>query len=197
MTQLESVLRAAIAALDDAGVPFALIGGLAVSVRTEPRFTRDADLAVAVADDPEAEAVVRQFQTVGFGVSALVEQNATGRLATVRLAPMAAPDGGVIDLLFASSGVEPEVVSAAEPIEILPSLVVPVARVGHLIALKLLARDDLTRPQDIADLRALLRHVSPTELTLARDAIALITSRGFNRGRDLSAALDDAGLGRV
>jgi hypothetical protein len=153
MTQLESVLRAAIAALDDAGV--------------------------------------------GFGVSALVEQNATGRLATVRLAPADAPEGGVIVLLFASSGVEPEIVSAAEPIEILPSLVVPVARVGHLIALKLLARDDVTRPQDTVDLRALLRCASPAELTLARDAIALITSRGFNRGRDLSAALDDVGLGLV
>jgi len=47
MTQLESVLRRAVADLGDAGARFALVGGLAISVRTEPRFTRDADLVVA------------------------------------------------------------------------------------------------------------------------------------------------------
>jgi hypothetical protein len=34
---------------------FALVGGLAVSVRAEVRFTRDVDLVVLVADDSEAE----------------------------------------------------------------------------------------------------------------------------------------------
>lgn len=190
MTQLEAVLRSAVAALAGADTSFALIGGLAVSVRTEPRFTRDADLAVAVANDAEAEDVVRQCQATGFGVHAVIEQTATGRLATVRLTPTADRDGAVIDLLFASSGVEPEIVAAAERIEILPSLEIPVARAGHLIALKLLARDDVDRPQDIADLRALLRHVSPDDLTLARAAIRLMTSRGCHRGRDLEAALN-------
>ena len=33
----------------------ALVGGIAVSTRTEPRFTRDLDFAVAVADDAAAE----------------------------------------------------------------------------------------------------------------------------------------------
>ncbi len=37
------------------GLRWALIGGLAVAVRAEPRFTRDVDLAVAVADDRELE----------------------------------------------------------------------------------------------------------------------------------------------
>jgi hypothetical protein len=39
-------------------VSFALVGGLAVSIRTEPRFTRDADLAVALANDAEVEALI-------------------------------------------------------------------------------------------------------------------------------------------
>jgi hypothetical protein len=42
--------------LQRASVPFALVGGLAVSVHVEPRFTRDIDLAVAVAGDAKAEA---------------------------------------------------------------------------------------------------------------------------------------------
>ncbi len=191
MTQLESVLRRAVANLVDAGARIALVGGLAVSVRTEPRFTRDADLVVAVADDREAEHLVRQLQSDGYGVTALIEQEALRRLATVRLKPPHSADVSVIDLLFASSGIEAEIVADAEPIELLPSLTVPVARVGHLIALKVLARDDLERPQDLIDLRALLKDAAPADLELARHAITLITSRGYHRERDLARALDD------
>jgi hypothetical protein len=36
----------------------ALIGGIAVSARTEPRSTRDVDLAVAVGSDAEAEGLL-------------------------------------------------------------------------------------------------------------------------------------------
>jgi len=191
MTQLESVLRRAVASLVDAGARIALVGGLAVSVRTEPRFTRDADLVVAVADDREAENLVRQLQSDGYGVTALIEQEALRRLATVRLKPPQSADVSVIDLLFASSGIEAEIVADAELIELLPALTVPVARVGHLIALKVLARDDLERPQDLIDLRALLKDAAPADLELARHAITLITSRGYHRDRDLARALDD------
>ncbi|MBL8899776.1 MAG: hypothetical protein JNM84_19250 [Planctomycetes bacterium] len=49
---------------------FALVGGLAVSVRCEPRFTRDLDLAVAVASDLEAEALVREWIRGGYRILA-------------------------------------------------------------------------------------------------------------------------------
>jgi hypothetical protein len=57
-TKLE---RALAAAADDIAAErkrFALVGGLAVSVRAEVRFTRDVDLAVAVENDAEAESLV-------------------------------------------------------------------------------------------------------------------------------------------
>ena len=57
----------------------------------------------------------------------------------------------VIHLLFASSGIEPEVVAEAEPIELLPNLTIGVARTGHLIALKVLSRDDVRRPRAVPD----------------------------------------------
>ena len=44
MTSFEAALREVTGHLGKAGVRFALVGGLAVSARTEPRFTRDADL---------------------------------------------------------------------------------------------------------------------------------------------------------
>lgn len=189
MTSLESARRQIAAELREADVSFAVVGGLAVSVRTEPRFTRDADLAVALADDAEAEALIRQLVSGGYRIAATVEQAAVGRLATVRLSATGEDHTPVIDLLFASSGIESEVVAEAEPIELLPDLTLGVARTGHLVALKVLSRDDVERPQDLVDLRALLRTASPIELVRARESVALITERGFHRGRNLVAEI--------
>ena len=65
-----------------------------------------------------------------------------------------------------------------------------VARTGHLIALKVLSRDDVTRPQDLGDLRALLRVAPPAELARARDSLALIAARGYHRGRELMSEMN-------
>lgn len=190
MTSLEAALRQIAADLTRAHASFALIGGLAVSVRTEPRFTRDADLAVALASDVEAEALIRQLRAHDYHIESIVEQDAVGRLATVRLTRSTDLQPPVVDLLFASSGIEPEVVAEAEPIELLPNLTIRVARTSHLIALKVLSRDDLRRPQDLVDLRALLRVASSAELVRARQSLALIAARGYHRGRDLMSEMD-------
>ncbi len=190
LTRVEAALARAARDLDELGRRWALLGGLAVSARSEPRFTRDADLAVMVTDDRDAERLALSLQNRGYCVVSAVEQEATGRLATVRLAPPGETERGVVvDLLFASSGIEPEIVPAAEPLEILPGLRVPVAQLGHLLALKVLARDDRTRPQDRSDINALLSNADATAVTLARDALRLVTDRGFNPGRDLLADL--------
>jgi hypothetical protein len=148
---------------------------------------------VLVADDPDAEAPARDLQTAGWHVVAAVEQNVAGRFAAVRLALAAEDEGGaVVDLLFASSGIEPEVVVAADRIEAVPGLAVPIARLGHLIALKVLARDDRNRPQDRVDLAALLTRADPAALNEARVSLDLIARRGFARGRDLLAGLTAA-----
>lgn len=192
VSSLESALRRLCVDLLAAKVRFALIGGLAVSVRTEPRFTRDADVTVALRDDEEAEALVYRLQQHGYTVVATVEQEAVDRLATVRLQP---PEGGntgiLLDLLFASSGIESEIVDDAEDLEVLPELHIPVARTEHLIALKVLSRDDRNRPQDIVDLRALSKRASKKEIERTKNALELIESRGFHRSRPLLSMLED------
>jgi hypothetical protein len=193
LSRAEAVLRRIVADLRDLGRRFALVGGLAVSARTEPRLTRDADLAVLVADDQDAETLVRDLQPRGWRVVAAIEQNVAGRLAAVRLALAAEDEGGaVVDLLFASSGIEAEIVGAADRIEAVPGFAVPVARLGHLIALKVLARDDRARPQDRVDLAALLTRAGAAALSDARASLELVTGRGFARGRDLLAGLTAA-----
>lgn len=190
LINLEGSLRRRVADLNDLDVGFALVGGLAVSVRAEPRLTRDADFAVSVANDSEAEGVVRHLAAVGYVPGTIVEQEATGRLATIRITHDEDP-GVVTDLLFASSGIEPEIVEAAERIEVLAGLVAPVATIGHLIAMKLLARDDRRRPADADDLRALGEIADDDAWMMARAAVQTISERGYDRGRDLAAAVED------
>ena len=191
-SQLENILRRARRDLGSLGASGALVGGLAVSSRTEPRFTRDVDLAISVSTDAEAESLVLRLQQRGYRTHALVEQKARERLATIRLVP---PDGRdpetILDLLFSSSGIEPEIVSQAESLEVFPGLWIPVARIGHLVVLKLLARDDARRPQDSLDLRSLSSVVTDSEAQVAREAAHLIQERGYGRGRDLLQALED------
>ena len=187
---IEAALRRTASLLDLVPIGWALVGGFAVSARAEPRFTRDIDICVVVDDDSGAERVVAALADRGYVLHTLVEQDAVGRLATVRMSTIGGGAAGVVvDLLFASSGVEAEVVAAAERLEILPGLTVPVARAGHLAVLKLLARDDATRPQDVADLLALRPVLSARDLQYAEEAARLIVERGYGRGRDLITSL--------
>ena len=188
LTRVEAALRRIQADLSELGLRWALVGGFAVSARAVPRFTRDLDLAVAVPHDKAAEALVASLVARGYAVVAVVEQTAVSRLATVRLVPPGESEQGVVvDLLFASSGIEVEIVAAADTIEVMPSLMVPVAKAGHLLALKVLSRDDAERPQDAADIRALLDGLSNEEECLATEAAMLIRDRGFSRSREIVA----------
>ncbi len=181
MTELGAQLESAARLLRDAGLGFAVVGGLAVSARTEPRFTRDVDLAVAVPDDSAVDRLILLATHRGYRAFSLLQHDVAKRIATVRLRS----DRGVLDLLFASSGIEAEVVRDAEDLELLPGVHAPVARVPHLIAQKLLSRDDRSRPQDIGDLTRLLDVATKAELDEARGLVELIEARGFNRKRPL------------
>ena len=170
---------------------FALVGGLAVSAWTDPRFTRDIDLAVAVGDDAAAEAVVASLSPSLRPLS-VVEHEGLGRLAMVRMASAVPGDEHgtpVVDLLFASSGIEAEIVAAAVPIEVLPDVIVPLATVGHLLAMKVLATDDRRR-LDQQDIVNLLDVATSADLDVARAGVRLITERGAHRDRDLPTALE-------
>lgn len=165
--------------LDALGARYALIGGLAVGARAEPRYTRDVD--VAVAGDEEAERLLHRMTSNGYTVEVVVEQTRTTRLATARLRHRKDP-GIFIDLLFASSGIESELVAAAERIAYRPGTRFPVASVGHLIALKLLSESDM-RLQDRIDLRLLAAVATDADWSTAEAAVRLIRLRGYHRGR--------------
>jgi Nucleotidyl transferase AbiEii toxin, Type IV TA system len=181
-----AALEEAAAALGAQGRGFALIGGLAVSVRGEVRFTRDVDLAVVVQDDADAETLIFQLRDAGMRVVATVEHQTQHRLATARLE---SKSGIVVDLMFASTGIEAEIVGRATPLQVGALDALAVARAEELLAMKVLSeRPD--RPQDAMDIRGLLAFVPELDLAAVRDNLALIESRGYAREQDLKAKLD-------
>ena len=129
------------------GRRFALVGGLAVSLRAEVRFTRDVDVAVLVTDDEEAEGLIFDLQKDGYQPIATVEHELRARLSTVRLLSKV---GIKVDLLFASAGIEREIVDRATVVEINKSTRMPVASSEELIAMKVLSMTN-QRPQDRMD----------------------------------------------
>jgi hypothetical protein len=104
VTSVESALRGAAADLKAIGVRWALVGGLAVSARSTPRFTKDLDFAVAVGNDAEAEDVVHRLRGRNYRPVEVLEQDYVERLSGVRLEGRGSDV--VVDLLFASSGIE-------------------------------------------------------------------------------------------
>ncbi len=185
MTAVERELVAFLAAVPEE-FPLALVGGVAVSIRTEPRFTRDLDFAVGVVDEAAAARLVFELRASGYAPEMVLQHRRQERLSTVRLRRR--PRAPLIDLLFASSGIESEIVQEAEAMEVTPGLHAPVARTGHLLAMKVLAQDD-ARPQDSLDLQALAAVADDREWARALEAARLIVQRGHSREKDLTSAL--------
>lgn len=179
--KLDQALTDAINVLQTAGRSFAVVGGLAASVRGEVRFTRDVDLAVSVQSDEDAENVVHEFVRAGWVVLATVEQDAQKRMATARLR---GSSNVVCDLIFATTGIEPEIVAAAEPVAILRDLVVPTATAESLLAMKVLSATE-KRVRDIADIQALLANSTRIDAFRVERLLELIEARGYARGQDL------------
>lgn len=185
---LEFHSRRAIKLLSGLGVRFAVVGGIAVSFRALERLTKDLDLAVAVEDDVSAQNVVREFSQLGYLIDDVLEHDVANRMATVRMVSQG-DNPMYVDLLFASSGIEEEIVETAEEARVFSDVTVHVATTSALIALKVLSAR-ASRMRDIVDLQSLFEVASPQDLTEARRLLDLITERRFNRNKDLQKDLD-------
>lgn len=185
---LGSAIEKVVLWLNSNGVAYALVGGLAVSFRASERATKDIDLALATKSDLESEQVIRAFQTLGFHPTILLENKTKKIISTVRLISDEYP-GVYLDLLFAASGIEQEVVTSADLVEILPSLSVRLASRSALIAMKVLSSTSKHRKQDVIDLDNLCVAATTEEIVEAKRLVSLIEARGFSQGRDLTVLL--------
>jgi hypothetical protein len=139
-------LRSVLAALDQARVDYALVGGLAVAVWGAPRATKDIDVLVQPADLPRAMASVR---ACGFTLEALPMEFKDG--TTMKRVSKVDTTGNLmtVDFILVDHNLE----TAWESRTRLPlgdEQVVVISR-ESLIAMKALA----ARPQDLADIQNL------------------------------------------
>lgn len=170
------------------GLRWALVGGFAVILRAESRSTHDLDIVLAVSGEREADKAILGLRLRGYGdhpkQPMLLKD---GRVLGVRLlSPQLDEDErAIVDVLTDCAGIDQEIVAAAEALEVLPNVFIPVAQPEHLIALKILAG----RPQDLEDIRVLFREVGTAKLQAVHQALELIEVRGFSEGKDLPAEL--------
>jgi len=181
--RLLASLRKAITALEDEGIPFAVVGGLAVGVRAEPRITRDIDLVVPVADDAEGEAKLLVLQRRGFAIESVFERKG-GRLSTVRTRHPVAPEV-LVDFLLSNCLIEAEIVEQAGREVVAHGAECLVAQSWHLLAMKVLAN----RKKDQADIQLLIEGGTKATVRKAREALDLMQKRGAAPGRNLEAEL--------
>jgi len=170
-------------------VEFAVVGGIAVSLRTIERFTKDVDFAISVSSDSEAESIVNALRSAGLRIAMFLDKD-DGGLMTVRL-KTGDDYETYVDLLFATSGIENEVVASATSSEVFPGFIDRVATLPSLIAMKVLSADWKIRPQDVLDIQNLLSEASDADIAESRELLNLITERGYNREKDLQADLDN------
>lgn len=184
---LAGVLAELVDRLHERGSCFALVGGLAASLRGEVRFTRDIDIAVAVTDDSEAEQLVHWLSQKGFAPIATVEHEVNGRLATARLQHQSAV---VCDLIFATCGIEHEIVTGAGTETIFGGTLIPTATAEALLAMKVLSATP-RRPADLGDILAIAKANPTFDEALVREYLTLIGNRGFARRQDLLMKWED------
>jgi Uncharacterised nucleotidyltransferase len=93
---LHAEFRGIVKALDAAGVAYALVGGLAVSIYAAPRATEDVDLLLAREDLPRA---VERLASLGFRPAGAPMSVAAGRLDIQRVIKIDGSDLVPVDLI--------------------------------------------------------------------------------------------------
>jgi len=139
-------LRAVLDSLDQAGVDYALIGGLAVAVWGSPRATKDIDLLIQPADLPRA---MQALRAAGFTLEAQPMEFKDG--TNLQRVSKIDPSGNLmtVDLMLVDGNLAPAWASRAR-LPLRDRQVSVISR-DALIAMKALA----ARPQDLADIQSL------------------------------------------
>jgi len=161
--RLEKALSALTAALDTTGVPWMVIGGIAVIARGVRRFTTDIDAAVrgdGLAIAPLLRALAKQK------IVPRIDDAARFAAANLVLLLEHAPSGVELDVSLAWTDFEHEAIASAE---VAPFGVVkaPMARPEDLVVFKAIAG----RGKDVEDATALLVLYPKLDLGRIRDRV--------------------------
>jgi hypothetical protein len=177
---LQVTLADAAAFLEKEGIAYALVGGMAVSLRGQPRVTADVDMVIAIDVDRALALVGRlgqsKFQPLFDGIEEVIER--------AFILPLRHRSTHVkLDLAIGLSGFERQSIARAQPVEVAGSQI-SVATAEDLLVMKVLAG----RPQDEQDIAGL---VNAQGERLDWDyCLAVATELGESLGQDLAGRIN-------
>lgn len=179
--------------LNAAGIRWCLVGGLGASVYAEPRTTKDIDVVVALDSDQDLEHLKAFLASRGYHSPAiLMHTQPTRRMGWRLLLDSPRGNGVPLDILSNACGIEHQITKQAVKLEVLRGVWLPVAALGHLIAMKVVSQHDPSRLQDRVDLLALLKVAQPDDIAIAQDALSEIARAGYSNNRNLVEELERA-----
>ena len=143
-------------------VPYALIGGIAVSLQADPRYTQDIDAVVWTDDSSWPELVA---SAVRFGIRARVD-DVLAFAARSRVLLLVHESGVPLDVSCGALPFEQVLVESAVVLDA-GGFLVRVARPADLLVMKAVAG----RPRDHADIESLLRADPELDVGAARRVI--------------------------
>jgi hypothetical protein len=173
---VRAVLLEIHAALREARIAHALIGGLALAAHGSSRATVDVDF---LAEGRRADDIDSLLQARGY--ACLQRNEFVGNYASER------PERGRVDFLFARHSHGRAMLTRARAVDLLGEQI-PVVDASDLIGLKVQSssNDPTRRHRDLADIEWLLRHTA-LDLDRVRDYFRL-----FDREKELDALLESA-----
>lgn len=134
------------------GIPYAIIGGIAVQRWGQPRLTRDVDLTILLRPGSE-EATLREIVAV---FPARIE-NAVAFALEHRVLPVEVPGGSEADISLGLPGYEEHVIARAVAYDLGAGRDVRLCSAEDLIVHKALAG----RPQDVLDIEGIVARQGP------------------------------------
>jgi hypothetical protein len=148
MTDNESLMIRVASGLAEAGIPYMLVGGLAVAFHGIPRFTEDIDVTLGL-DAEDIDKVLTLCERIG--LSALPEDSGEFVRSTNVLPAQDLASGVRVDFLFSSLPYERSAIGRSSGISV-QGTEVRVATPEDLILYKLFAG----RPRDVEDARGIV-----------------------------------------
>lgn len=129
------------------GIPYAIIGGIALQHWGEPRFTRDVDVTVLVPLGKEKEGLEKILSFFSARISDPLEFALKHRICLVK-----SIDGYEIDISLGIPGYEEEVIRRAVDYDLGGGHLIKICSAEDLIIHKSVAG----RPQDLADIESII-----------------------------------------
>jgi len=147
---MDEMIRTMVQVFKELDVNYAIIGGIASSIRGKPRMTMDADVITLIAPE-KVDLLISSMKEYGFNVTKSSESKIVSRMKRGLPVKLRYAKRYSVDLRLALYSIDKQTIKRAKPITIF-DVELPIAVVEDLIVYKMVRFDEV----DQADIKAML-----------------------------------------